>query len=799
MVDGNRASVKVAERSARVAEIRRSLELLHKPGSTFEIRVLGIPSRGKPYNASGYFNDHAKAAEMAYEYDRRGAAGVYVTTNPVLPALLARAANRMVDYPKHSTADTEIVKWRRLFIDIDPDRPTGIAATEDERQAAVELGSEIEDVLRNRGWSYPLLVDSGNGGYLLYSVDLPNTDEITALIKRFYAGLQTLIDGKRPAHIDAGVFNAARIIRIGGTTNRKGDSTPDRPHRRCEYREPIAECPIETISPELIQAVADLAPQPATKPATATHANDDDGHYRSRLDVARWLSDRSIVFRTKAVDRGIAYLVPCPFDPNHGGHGEAAVMQADSGLLTFECKHSSCQGRRWADYRDAIGKPDGDHYDPPIHRNGKDNAPSARESAAAETAFRAVEPGTAVNAVDRQTSGTVVQDLGDRCVVRLELPKSRLILPDGSPLASGGEAPEPPPFAKLIQFDDFLQTEFPDDEIIPGVIVGGQPGVIGARLKCMKTHMACELAVSLASQTKFCGHFDVARQCRVAIWSGESGRRKVQRILTAQRETHGIISPIPLFLNFALPKLSLQEHLEVLHDVITKNEIDVCIFDPLYMALLTANNAGLAGNVYAMGVVLEPLTQLGQATNCTIEACHHFKKTVAVDQDEPCSLEELSQAGVAEWAGQWILFARRSSYQSDGKHELYMRVGGRAGHASFWALDIDEGHPADGPAGQKWELAIRPVSDARAEAKKAAEKRKIEQRERQDSEDRRKMLEALRQCPDGDTKNALRGPAGLNGERAADALRSLVGSGHAEMFQAKKYTRMETFYKPTGK
>ena len=49
------------------------------------------------------------------------------------------------------------------------------------------------------------------------------------------------------AHIDTGVFNAARIIRVGGTTNRKGDDTADRPHRRCKYNMPIEECPVEVV------------------------------------------------------------------------------------------------------------------------------------------------------------------------------------------------------------------------------------------------------------------------------------------------------------------------------------------------------------------------------------------------------------------------------------------------------------------------------------------------------------------------------------------------------------------------
>jgi len=119
---------------------------------------------------------------------------------------------------------------------------------EDERQAAMVLAADVEDVLRSRGFPYPIICDSGNGVYLLYRIDLPNDDQMTAIIKKFYAGLTTLIAGDYGAHIDLGVFNAARIIRVGGTMNRKGDSTKDRPHRRCRYNEPIPECPVTEVA-----------------------------------------------------------------------------------------------------------------------------------------------------------------------------------------------------------------------------------------------------------------------------------------------------------------------------------------------------------------------------------------------------------------------------------------------------------------------------------------------------------------------------------------------------------------------
>ena len=229
--------------------IRRSFALLHEPGDVFEIRALDVPM-GRNYRGtvSGYYDDPNRAAQDVLALDKRGAAGVYHTMNPCLPALLARSVNRLTERPKHATTDADILRRRWLLLDIDPDRPSGVAATEAEKRSAQELAADVEDWLRAQGWDYPLIADSGNGVYLFFAVDWANDSETADVLKRFYANLNGFLPpddaGKPSAHIDVSVYNAARIVRVGGTTNRKGDSIPDRPHRHCEYYEPLEECPI---------------------------------------------------------------------------------------------------------------------------------------------------------------------------------------------------------------------------------------------------------------------------------------------------------------------------------------------------------------------------------------------------------------------------------------------------------------------------------------------------------------------------------------------------------------------------
>ena len=235
------------------AAIQRSLELLHEPGATFEIRALGIRSGKYENTVSGYYNDFAKAArDIAVMDANRKPRGIYCTLNPCNPALLARANNRLEERPKHTTQDSELIRRRWLFFDIDPARPSGIAATGYEVALARTLGMKIEFILRGRGWPAPLKVDSGNGCYLLYRIDLPNDAESTELIKRCYGGLNELLGTYDPAKphaaLDTGVYNAARILRVGGTWNRKGDPTSDRPHRICVYHEPEPDHPIELVA-----------------------------------------------------------------------------------------------------------------------------------------------------------------------------------------------------------------------------------------------------------------------------------------------------------------------------------------------------------------------------------------------------------------------------------------------------------------------------------------------------------------------------------------------------------------------
>jgi hypothetical protein len=204
-----------------------------RPGEVQEVR---IPKAGRRGTLSGYFNNPELVVEAALRLDRTVEA-IYITLNPVNPALLARAANRLRDYTELTTSDVNIVRRRWMLIDFDPVRPAGISSTDAEHGRAITAAfAAAFDDLRGAGMGDPVVADSGNGAHLLYPLDRPNDQQTTELIKKVLEGVAARCVPEDVA-VDQTVFNAARIVKLYGTMACKGDSLPERPHRRSRLLE----------------------------------------------------------------------------------------------------------------------------------------------------------------------------------------------------------------------------------------------------------------------------------------------------------------------------------------------------------------------------------------------------------------------------------------------------------------------------------------------------------------------------------------------------------------------------------
>lgn len=220
-------------------KILQALSVLHPGGSVFELCAIGVKqprapiweghAGGKKAIVAGWFRDHQKAADLAVQLDQIKAEGVYITLNSCNPALLARANHRLVA-GVNRTQDADITMLRHLMVDVDPKRPQGISASLTEHEAALQLTQRIKKDMEVQGWPEPIWADSGNGGHLLYRIDLPNTPENIDLIKRCLKALAEKYTTD-DLSIDQSVFNPSRLCKLYGTTARKGDHTSERPHR----------------------------------------------------------------------------------------------------------------------------------------------------------------------------------------------------------------------------------------------------------------------------------------------------------------------------------------------------------------------------------------------------------------------------------------------------------------------------------------------------------------------------------------------------------------------------------------
>jgi len=357
-----------------------------------EIRAIGLQGKG-PWDGwakgtvGGYYDDAKKFAQDAAKLEKNGqAAGIYFTPNPVKPALLARAANRM-KAADITTSDRDIACLRWLLIDTDPERPAGISATQEEEQRALAVRDQIASWLETQGWPEPIVARSGNGGHLLYRIpDLEPSRENIELLKRC---LQALAEkfSTPDVKVDEKVFNPARIWKLYGTTGRKGDSTEDRPHRQSQVQKaPKDRAATATI--EMIEALAAEAPAPDEEPARQPRRGQDESNL-GPVDVGAYLRHYGYDYRTKNIDAGELYILnPCLFDPSHTGK-EAGIIQHHNGMLSYQCFHDSCDDKTWHMARKIISGEDKlakfcEGYDPAKFRSTPSAATPAPQKPAGD-------------------------------------------------------------------------------------------------------------------------------------------------------------------------------------------------------------------------------------------------------------------------------------------------------------------------------------------------------------------------------------------------------------------------------
>jgi hypothetical protein len=385
--------------SEQTKDIAATYDLLAHESGIVEVRAIATQfAKSSTWDGygdiiSGYFNDRTAFVKCVTDLNRsKLIKGIYATLNPVVPALIGRAENRLKAAGKKSptTSDDDIMHRHCLLIDADPFRPAEIASTQPEMEAAKAKADEVAAYLNTNGWPEFYRGNSGNGAHLVGLIDLPNNDESSLLISDFLKFLDWKFgtvpsdnkEAKRQFNqgvinvgIDTTVYNASRISKVYGTKVCKGDNTADRPHRIAQFTHIPAQPAV--IPSELIEIAVDEYRKHKTQtPKAAPKSPINTNGHSHRLPtgenwcetvegVERWIADHGVTLgnRDTYTRDNFEYKwdVDCLTSGDAHKDGASLFWGAGKGM-GYKCHHNGCNGKGWADVRAIIG--------PKVYTNG---------------------------------------------------------------------------------------------------------------------------------------------------------------------------------------------------------------------------------------------------------------------------------------------------------------------------------------------------------------------------------------------------------------------------------------------
>ncbi|MFN0017720.1 MAG: AAA family ATPase [Pirellulaceae bacterium] len=476
------------------------------------------------------------------------------------------------------------------------------------------------------------------------------------------------------------------------------------------------------ITEENCWEVSGMDPEP--EPDYSAPATNGNG---AHFDMAEYASRHGLRITGTGQHNGATkyILEECPFDSSHRGK-DAALFLYPNNARGFKCLHQSCSSFGWKELRQKL--------EPGYDRDWRQNPPASALAAGRELAG----------------------EKGDKAQ------RERLV-----------KTWEP----KLLTSAEFQAGDYRQEYVVNRMLVKGQPFVIGGQSKTLKTSLLVDLVLSIGLiGQSFLNTFPVCRPGNVMFLSGESGEFTLQETMRRVAKSKDVNpADARVLWGFSLPSISSGLDLDTLRKVIQEHEISVAVIDPLYLCLIAGSATPIqTSNVFQMGPLLRELSYIGQETGCTMGICHHTTKRLERPGEAP-TLEDLSMAGIAEWARQWILPGRREKYiEGSGEHKLWLRVGGSAGHSGLYYLDIDEGKLQDDFSGRQWNVTVGSAAEARHDAEQQRTAAKEAQRAGKLTADMGKVKEALAKVPAGETSKWIRESTGLNTAPANAAIAELL-------------------------
>lgn len=356
--------------------------------------------------------------------------------------------------------------------------------------------------------------------------------------------------------------------------------------------------------------------------------------------------------------------------------------------------------------------------------------------------------------------------------------------PSGWPAGDPGTetaAPAEPKY-KFIDHAEFRAADFRVEWLVDWFLAAKQPAVVAGPSKGMKTSVLVDLALSLATATPHLGKWAVKRPVRTAIVSGESGGYTLQetarRILAAKGLPDGAPDGM-LKWEFTLPVFADLIDTADFADRLGSLGCEVVIIDPFYLTLGDID----AKNMFEMGRALRAVAELLLARHgITVVIAHHANRLLPVG--EPMELQHLAYSGLEQFARQYVFLNRREHYQNDGRHELWYRYGGSAGHSGLYRVGIDEGVLGPDTPVRRWDVEVSTPTETRSIDARAQREERRAEAATQSSLDDQAVLQAIdaefAQHDRPPTREGIRERSSLSAARVSEAIGRLIEAERVE-------------------
>ena len=315
---------------------------------------------------------------------------------------------------------------------------------------------------------------------------------------------------------------------------------------------------------------------------------------------------------------------------------------------------------------------------------------------------------------------------------------------------------------RLVSARELAQPVEPMRWLVRGIWPERSAGVLAGDKKSMNTWNLQALALAVAGGVALFDKYHVTSPGPVLYLCGEGGRDTFANRHQVVAERYGLTNLLPELAfgaEFGVGMLTDSEFTDAVKRHLDALQPKLVILDPLYAYHPSDVEVQ---NVYARGPMLVNLRELigGEAA---LIVGDHFNKTAPGRLD----LDNIAQAGMAQWADSWILQKHRETPNLDkNKFWLEVETGTRRGGGKHlevdWTLKRDDGDP-DVLMWTRMDWDTRPAT-----AKSAAG---------QVDDTVRRILQVVADHPNELTETGVLEKVGGNRAKAYDTLLGLKANG----------------------